>query len=303
MAPGANIHYYASASCFDDDFLDTLAKVVDENTAADRHRTRGATSRRTRPPTTIAAYEQVFLQGAMQGISFMFSSGDNGDELANTGTKQADYPTSDPYVTAVGGTSTRSAPTASSRSRPAGAPTKYSLSADGKSWTPRRLPLRRRRRRIGAVQPARPTRTASSRQRRPAGARTWRWTPTRRPACWSARRRPSRTASYYDEYRIGGTSLASPLFAGMTALSLQHARRAASGLLNPAIYAKPATAFTDVKGKPTDAGNVRVDYANGVDAADGLLLLGAHLQPGQQPQGHQGMGHRDGPRRAEHRRG
>ena len=41
----------------------------------------------------------------MQGISFMFSSGDNGDELANTGIKQADFPTSDPYVTAVGGTS------------------------------------------------------------------------------------------------------------------------------------------------------------------------------------------------------
>jgi subtilase family serine protease len=27
---------------------------------------------------------------------------------------------------------------------------------------------------------------------------------------------------YYDEYRIGGTSLAAPLFAGMTALSFQH---------------------------------------------------------------------------------
>ena len=39
-------------------------------------------------------------------ISFAFSSGDNGDELANTALRQTDYPTSDPYVTAVGGTST-----------------------------------------------------------------------------------------------------------------------------------------------------------------------------------------------------
>jgi subtilase family serine protease len=57
-------------------------------------------------PTTIAAYEQAFLQGAAEGISYMFSSGDDGDELANSGTVQADYPTSDPYATAVGGTTT-----------------------------------------------------------------------------------------------------------------------------------------------------------------------------------------------------
>ena len=33
MAPGANIRYYGAASCFDDDFLDTLGRVVDENVA------------------------------------------------------------------------------------------------------------------------------------------------------------------------------------------------------------------------------------------------------------------------------
>src|SRR6266498_3130680 len=33
MAQGANIHYYASASCFDSDFLDTLGKVVDDGDA------------------------------------------------------------------------------------------------------------------------------------------------------------------------------------------------------------------------------------------------------------------------------
>ncbi len=34
----------------------------------------------------------------------LFSSGDSGDESAATGTRQVDYPASDPYVTAVGGT-------------------------------------------------------------------------------------------------------------------------------------------------------------------------------------------------------
>jgi len=70
----------------------------------------------------------------------------------------------------------------------------------------------------------------------------------------------------YGEYRIGGTSLVSPLFAGMTALTLQHA---GGGLefLNPTIYGQVAKGtFTDIKGSPTDAGNVRVDFINGVSA-------------------------------------
>jgi subtilase family serine protease len=75
----------------------------------------------------------------------------------------------------------------------------------------------------------------------------------------------------YGEYRIGGTSLASPLFAGMTALSLQKSGSGV-GLLNPTIYQNASSgAFTDVKGKPKDAGDVRVDFANGLDASGGLL--------------------------------
>jgi subtilase family serine protease len=77
--------------------------------------------------------------------------------------------------------------------------------------------------------------------------------------------------TYYAEYRIGGTSLASPLFAGMTALASQSAG-GRLGFLNPAIYSQAGTAvFDDVKGAPRDSGNIRVDYANGEDASDGLL--------------------------------
>jgi len=77
--------------------------------------------------------------------------------------------------------------------------------------------------------------------------------------------------AHYDQYRIGGTSLSSPLFAGMTALAVQHAGSAV-GLLNPTIYANAATGvFTDVSGPGPDPGNVRVDFANGLDASDGLL--------------------------------
>ncbi len=75
----------------------------------------------------------------------------------------------------------------------------------------------------------------------------------------------------YGEFRLGGTSLASPLFAGMTALRTQSAGRRL-GFLNPSIYNKAKVgAFSDVRGTPRDAGNVRADYANGLDAADGIL--------------------------------
>ena len=74
----------------------------------------------------------------------------------------------------------------------------------------------------------------------------------------------------YGEYRIGGTSLASPLFAGLTALRTQKAG-ARLGFLNPSIYGSASGAFTDIKGAPKDAGNVRVDFANGEDASGGLL--------------------------------
>ena len=70
--------------------------------------------------------------------------------------------------------------------------------------------------------------------------------------------------TYYDEYRIGGTSLASPLFAGFTALSLQKAKHRV-GLLNPTIY-KAKAAFTDVTAAFPDAGNVRVNYTNSENA-------------------------------------
>ena len=73
----------------------------------------------------------------------------------------------------------------------------------------------------------------------------------------------------YDEYRIGGTSLASPLFAGLTALTQQAAGKRL-GFLNPLIYGR-TTAFKDIAGTPPDRGNVRADYANGVDDSAGIL--------------------------------
>jgi hypothetical protein len=56
----------------------------------------------------------------------------------------------------------------------------------------------------------------------------------------------------------------------MTALALQHAGGAVAGLLNNVIYAHLGS-FTDVAGTPPDAGNVRPDFVNSVDASRGIV--------------------------------
>jgi len=67
----------------------------------------------TEDPAVMAEYTHTFQQGAIEGISFQFSSGDCGAEdpatscgQGDTSTvAQADFPDSDPWATAVGGTS------------------------------------------------------------------------------------------------------------------------------------------------------------------------------------------------------
>ncbi|PZS17440.1 MAG: serine protease [Pseudonocardiales bacterium] len=267
MAPGANIRYYASASCFDTDFLDTLARVVREN-AAQLVTNSWSDLEQNESSDSIAAYEMVFLQGATQGISFMFSSGDNGDELANSAIKQVDYPASDPYATAVGGTSAAIGADGKMAYETGWGTEKYNLSADGKSWTPTGFLY-------GAGggtsslfnQPTYQTGVAPGpyRQVPDVGLDA---DPNTGMLIGETQTFPE--GVHYDEFRIGGTSLASPLFAGMTALKVQKSG-GGLGLLNPLIYQNATTGqFTDVRGAPKDAGVVRANFNNGLDATDGL---------------------------------
>ena len=80
--------------------------------------------------------------------------------------------------------------------------------------------------------------------------------------------------AYYDEYRIGGTSLSSPIFAGLMALADQ-AAGAPHGFANPLFYAHPG-AFYDVLSVKTAV--ARRNFDNGVDASDGHGRLAAHVR-------------------------
>jgi subtilase family serine protease len=269
MAPRAGVLYYGAASCFDNDLADTILRVVDDNDASIVTNSWGETES-AEAPDYIVAFEQAFQQGAMQGISFMFSSGDNGDEVANSGTKQADYPASDPYITGVGGTSTGIGKSGALAFQTGWGTEKYSLA--GSAWSP-----------LGYLYGAGggysaifsrpvwqggvvPTSRDSGHRAVPDVAMDA--DPTTGMLVGETQQFPKGPA--YGEYRIGGTSLASPLMAGMQALTNQRAGR--QGFLNPGIY-RGATSgqFLDVASAGPDAGNVRADFANGVDASGGVL--------------------------------
>jgi subtilase family serine protease len=272
LAPGADIHFYGAKSCSNNDLLAGDRQAVDDDTVQIVSNSFGDTES---DATTayIKASEQVFMQGAIEGISFMFSSGDDGDELAATGIKQADYQTSDPYVTSVGGTSTAIGQSGNLEFQTGWGTDKYSLAKNGKSFSDgfydygsgggySKL-FDRPSYQDGVVPSSAPTGRAVPDVAMDAD-------PTTGMLVGETQTNLDGSVSY-GEYRIGGTSLASPLFAGMTALLDQHAG-GGTGFLNPLIYGEYGKGyFADVAGAPADAGNVRVDYANGADATDGLV--------------------------------
>ena len=261
MAPGAKIRYYGSPSCFDDDFQGTLARVVDEDTAQ-LVTNSWSDLEENESSSQVAAYEQVFKQGAMQGISFLFSSGDNGDEVAKSGVKQVDYPASDPFATAAGGTSTDIA-NGVLKGQTGWGTHNLSLSDDGKSWVDTGYLYG-----AGGGFSALFNRPGYQNSKVPATSRAGRAVPdVSMDADPNTGMLIGQTQTFlvggthYDQYRIGGTSLASPLLAGMFALAAQHAK-GGLGLLNPLLY--KSSQITDVIGQGMpDPGVVRNNFNNG----------------------------------------
>jgi len=75
----------------------------------------------------------------------------------------------------------------------------------------------------------------------------------------------------YSEYRIGGTSLSSPLVAGIMALADQAAGHT-HGFANPLFYSiAGSAAFTDIVSPASTVAVVRANYRNSVDASAGVV--------------------------------
>jgi subtilase family serine protease len=278
IAPGADIAFVGAASCYDTDLLNALFGIVNQDEADVITNSWGSVES-GETSGLINAYEQVFQQAAVEGISISFSSGDDGDNLYSTGQKQPDYPASDPYITAVGGTSTGIDGNGNISFQSGWGTYKYSFDSSTNSWNP-----------VGWLYGA--GGGFSDLFNRPS------WQDSVVPADYPPGRAvpdvamdadpntgmligetetfPDGTTGY-NEARYGGTSLASPLFAGMVALADEAAGGGSNGgglgFLDPALYAmNGSTNFYDIAPSHTSPiGDVRVDYANGFDSSSGLL--------------------------------
>jgi subtilase family serine protease len=281
LAPGAQVTYVASRSCDNGDFAETLNQIVDEHLADIVTNSWGGTNEDNGPPASLnKVYEQIFAQAALEGIGFYFSSGDSGDGgSANNGVPTAEAPASSPLVTAVGGTSLAIGKDGTRLWEAGWSTAKATLT--GGAWSPT-LP--------GAYQYGGGGGTSRvfaqpwyQRQVVPKALAT-------RYAAKPARVEPDVAAIgdpntgfligatqtfpggtvKYGEYRIGGTSLASPVFAALMALADQRAGYP-HGFANPALYSLAGSrALRDVV-PAAPGGVVRVDYANTVDATKGTL--------------------------------
>ncbi|MEV5796556.1 S53 family peptidase [Streptomyces collinus] len=283
VAPNADVTYVGAASCYDDDLLDSLSKIVDKH-LADIVSNSWGDIEANQTPDLAAAYDQVFQLGAVQGIGFYFSSGDNGDEVANTGTKQVDTPANSAWVTAVGGTSLAVGKGDKYQWETGWGTEKATLSADGKSWTnfpgaytsgagggtSKTVPQPYYQKNIVPKALATANNAAGNRVVPDIAAIA---DPNTGFLVGQTQTFPDGTEQY-SEYRIGGTSLAAPVIAAVQALAQEAGGGKAIGFANPSIYAKYGKkgVFHDVTDQPTgtDLAVARIDFVNGFDAADGL---------------------------------
>ena len=273
IAPGATIHYFGAVSCYDPDLLDTLQQTVDDP-AVDVVTNSWSGYESGETPDTVAAYEQVFQQGTVEGKAFLFSSGDDGDELAATGTKQVDYPSSDPYVIGVGGTSVGIAGgqlvgqtgwgTEKAALGTSGWNTPHFMYGSGGGCS------------MLFAQPSWQSVNTGCNGQRGVPDISMDGDPTTGMLIGETQTFPQHVVKY-GEYRIGGTSLASPLLAGVVALADQQAAsKGGANVSGPAVLYSLRSGVTDVLGQTRhsgmpDTGNVRADYANSVDGSGGTL--------------------------------
>ncbi|MFD6424316.1 protease pro-enzyme activation domain-containing protein [Streptomyces sp. NPDC060198] len=285
LAPAADIVYVGGASCYDADLLDSLNKVVDHRLADIVSNSWGDVEA-NETPDVAAAYDQVFKLGAVEGIGFYFSSGDAGDNVASTGTKQVDVPSNSAWVTSVGGTSLAVGKGDAYQWETGWGTVKANLSDDGRSWTDfpgaytsgagggTSSTVKQPSYQRGVVPDSLAKANGKTRMRTEPDIAAVA-DPNTGFLVGQTQTLPDGSLGY-DEYRIGGTSLAAPVIAGVQALAQQAQHGRPIGFANPGIYARYSSkAYHDVTDHPLGAGRdlavARVDFANSVDATDGLL--------------------------------
>jgi subtilase family serine protease len=281
IAPGANVTFVGAPNNYQD--LDAAVNdVVDKHLASIVTNSYGFASEDL-PTGFIKPFNDTFIQAAATGIGVYFSSGDNGDETggnpANAAAATPDWPASSPWVTAVGGTSLGVGAGGqylfetgweTGRSRLVGGawspayPGTYLYGSGG--GTSRLFPQPTYQ---AGVVPSSISQIHGGAPMRSVPDIAALGDPTTGFLVGQTQTFPGGSA-IYSEFRIGGTSLASPLTAGFMALAQQKAGHDL-GFANPLIYSKAGTAaYHDVTAS-SGLSSVRAEYANGIDASGGYV--------------------------------
>ena len=314
-APGAQLLFVGSSNA-NQDFDASINHIVDKHLSNIISISYGFSGENV-PQGFINSLNGTFIQAVATGIGIYVSSGDGGDETSTFGTPAVDFYADSPNVTAVGGTSAAVVPTAASPSvtyesvdaadsalnQPGwrrdfevgwqtGRDVLSATSTDNLTTAPFSLngTLATDPPGVffggggGGVSQVFPQ---PAYQRGVIGSYSGRVVPD-----ISALADPntgllvgqtqsfSDGSAHYDEYRIGGTSVAAPLTAGMAAVADQIAG-SPLGFLNPRIYQTYRSskgAFYDVDQADTFGTTVhqmlpsvvRVNYKNSENLTDGL---------------------------------
>jgi subtilase family serine protease len=302
-APGAHILYMGAESCLTNPLNRQIEKVVDGHLADVVSNSYGDNGGDVLDdPSDRIATDNILEMAAGTGISVLFSSGDNGDEFTTLGLVAADYPASSPWATAVGGTSLAIGRDGQ-RTNEYGWSTARSflcnqdfVNAGGcdalqlNKWLPIDLALDggsgggtsfvypQPFYQQGVVPKALSTANAglTAPDGTVLGNQPMRVVPDismdADPATGflEGETQTFPDGVYYDQYRIGGTSLSSPLLAGVIARADQLSGQSA-GFVNPALYGLfgNPNAVQDI----VPAGKVnqsRADFINGIDPSNGF---------------------------------
>jgi subtilase family serine protease len=295
-APGANLLYVGAKNC-GNALFQAVQQVVDGHLAdviTDSWGDDGGDL--IDSPGTRRSFDNVLLMAIGTGIGVQFSSGDEGDEFINFGTDVAGYPPSSPYQTAVGGTSVQidqsgartgelgwstskavlcTAELAAEGECPKGKigqylpkpPGEYLYGGGGGVSFNYPEPSYQE----GVVPPALTERNSplTGIRNRVEPDISMDADPTTGMLVGETQTFPE--GVHYDQYRIGGTSLSSPLFAGVMA-DADQAAGGALGFANPLLYKlarDDSSVFFDITPQPLQA-LVRSDFVDEIDAEEGI---------------------------------
>jgi subtilase family serine protease len=288
MAPAANVRFVAAASCQDYDLADALAYIVNNKLATIVSNSWGDTE--AGAAEFVSTYHLIFEAGAAEGIDFTFSSGDDGYEAPGedpgySSHVQVDYPTSDPYVTSVGGTSLAVGKTDNYEFETAWGTLLDPLAKNGKSWkqvppggypywfdgasgggvsTQFAQPFYQKSVVPAALAESKPGGGTFSAPMRVVPDVSAYADPATGMLVGETVLKPSGHGYEFALSRIGGTSVACPTFAGIEA-DAQEAAGHPLGWANPAIYdleLNDPAAFHDVTSPASYLAQVRANYVN-----------------------------------------